>query len=86
MKYIAEYHLNRFINQYDVTVEDNTYKIIETPKHTIANASGKCDEEFIKVWIIVNNEKMLLVTYISPKTTTELLIVEDIVYSIKFNK
>ena len=80
----AENHLNRFLNQYDVTVEDGTYKIIEAPGYTIANASGECDEEFIKVWVFVNKEKMLLVTYISSIKTRELSTAENIVYSIQF--
>jgi len=80
----AEFHLNRFINQFNVVIEDNSYEIIEVPGYTIANASGICEDDFIKVWVIVNEEKMLLVTYISSKKTKELSIAEDIIYSIQF--
>jgi hypothetical protein len=85
LKETAEKHLNRFLSQYDVVVEKNTYKVIEAPSFTVANASGEYDGEFIKVWIIVNEQKMLIVTYISPKKTRELSIAEDIVYSINFD-
>lgn len=81
----AERNLNRFLNQYDVTLEKNTYKVIEAPCHTVANASGEYDSEFIKVWTVVNKQKMLLVTYISPKKNRELSTAEDIVYSINFD-
>lgn len=81
----AEKHLNRFLNQYDVLIEKNTYKVIETPSFIVANASGEYDGEFIKVWTVVNEKKMLLATYISPNKTRELSTVEDIIYSISFD-
>ena len=81
----AEKHLNKFLSQYDVVVENNTYKVIVAPNLTVANASGEYDSEFIKVWTIVNEDKMLLVTYISPNKTRELSTAEDIVYSINFD-
>lgn len=81
----AEKHLNRFLNQYDVSIENNTYKVIEAPSFTVANASGEYDGEFIKVWTVVNEKKMLLATYISPSKTRELSTAEDIIYSINFD-
>lgn len=81
----AEKHLNRFLNQYDVSIEKNTYKVIEAPSVIIANASGEYDGEFIKVWTVVNEKKMLLATYISPNKTRELSTAEDIIYSINFD-
>lgn len=80
----AEYHLNHFINQFNVKIEDYSYKIMDLPRYTIANASGICEDDFIKIWVFVNEEKMLLVTYISPKKTKELSIAEEIIYSIQF--
>ncbi len=85
MKSIAENHLNRFLTQYNVLVDINSYKIIEAPNYTVAIASGEYDGEFIKVWTVVNEKKMLLVTYISPNKTRELSKAEDIVYSISFD-
>jgi hypothetical protein len=80
----ARRHLNRFIEQFKLIIDENSYKFIEAPNFTIANVSGISDEEFIKVWILVNNNKMLLISYISPQKTRELSIAEDIVYSINF--
>ena len=85
LRVTAENHLNRFLNQFNVKTEENTYKVIEAPGFTLANASGEFDNEFIKVWTLVNEKKMLLVTYISPKKTRELSTVEDIIYSINFD-
>lgn len=59
--------------------------LIEAPSLTVANASGEYDGEFIKVWTIVSDKKMLLATYISPNRTRELSTAEDIVYSINFD-
>lgn len=83
---VAVKYLNDFISQQDIEIIPETYKVIETPEYTIANTSGRSEEDFIKVWTIVNPKKMLLVTYISPKKTRELSQVDDIVYSINFVK
>lgn len=85
LKSTAENHLNRFLTQYNVLVDINTYKIIEAPNYTVAIASGEYEGEFIKVWTVVNEKKMLLVTYISPNKTRELSKADDIVYSISFD-
>ena len=85
LKETAGKHLNRFLSQNGVIVEKNTYKVIEAPNFTVANVAGEYDNEFIKIWTIVNEQKMLLVTYISPEKTRELSTVEDIIYSINFN-
>jgi len=81
----ADKHINKFLDQYDVLVDVNTYKIIESPYHIVATASGSYEGEFIKVWTIVNENKMLLVTYISPNKSKELSKATDIVYSINFD-
>lgn len=81
----AEKHLNRFVTQHNIKIEINTRKVIEAPCYTVANTSGEYDGEFIKVWTVVNEQKMLLITYISPKKTRELSTAENIVYSINFS-
>lgn len=81
---VAIKYLNKFINQQELEIVRETYKVIETSEFTIANVSGRVDDDFIKVWSIVNPDKLLLVTYISPKKSRELSQVEDIVYSINF--
>jgi len=80
----AENHLNRFIRQFKIEIIEDTYKVIEAPKLTIANVSGRDETDFIKVWTVVNQQKMLLITYISPSKTKELAVAENIVYSIEF--
>lgn len=84
LKGIAEEHLNQFLRQYNIDIKKNTYKITETQNYTIANASGLYDSNFIEIWTIVNEKKMLLVTYISPQKTKELLIAREIINSIVF--
>ncbi len=81
----AENHINRFIRQFNIEVAKNTYKVIETPEFTIANACGQDESDFIKLWTVVNEQKMLLITYTSPSKTRELSVAEDIVYSIEFD-
>lgn len=78
--------LERFLNQFDVRFDVNTKKVIDAPNFTLANASGICDGDFIKVWTIVNDKKFLLITYNSPKKTRELSTVDNIIYSISFEE
>lgn len=81
---IAKNKLDNFIQQFLIEINNNTYKIIETPSFVIANVSGKNNNDYIKVWIIVNEDKLLLITYNSATKTRELSKVDDIVYSIDF--
>ena len=81
---IANDQLDRFINQYRINIDIITRKILEAPSYTVANASGEYDGDFIKIWVLVNELKMLLITYISPKKSREISKVEDIIYSINF--
>jgi hypothetical protein len=81
---IAEKHLNKFLTQYNVSTDINDCKVIESPNHTVATTCGECEEEFIKVWTIINEKKMLLVTYLNPNKTKELSKAEEIVDSIIF--
>lgn len=81
---LAKNHLDRFVNQFNIDIDIDTYKVIEAPYYTIANTSGISEGDFIKIWVINNNEKMLLITYNSIEKTKELDIVDNIVYSINF--
>jgi hypothetical protein len=77
-------NLNSFITKFNIDLDKNTIKSIQTDKFVIANASGICEDRFIKVWFLVNQIKMLLVTYNSKKKNRELSTAENIVYSIDF--
>ena len=81
---IANHHLDRFINQYEIEVDIYSRKIIEAPCYIVANVAGTYQSDYIKVWTIVNQDKMLLITYICNKKTRELNTVENIIYSINF--
>ena len=81
---IANDQLDRFIAQYRINIDIITRKILEAPSYTVAIASGEYNGDFIKIWVLVNELKMLLITYISPKKSREISKVEDIIYSINF--
>lgn len=78
-------HLKRFIRQYEIDAEEGKITSIEGKDYVIANISGIDEGHFIEAWSIVNKDKLLLVTYGSPKKTRELEVAEKIVYSINFN-
>jgi len=81
---IAVSHLNSFIKQFNIISNELDLSIIETPSHTIAGIIGSVDGAFIKLWVLVNFEKMIIGTYNSDKKTSELSTVDDIMYSINF--
>lgn len=66
-KEIVDINLKNFINRNQIDIDINTYKIIEGPNMVFANVCGIMKDNFIKVWTLANNKKMLLVTYISKK-------------------
>ncbi|MFC0187251.1 DUF3805 domain-containing protein [Fictibacillus aquaticus] len=81
---IAMEHLNDVIEQFEININRNTKKIIETPYSTIALTAGTSPEkDFVKIWIIVLKNRMLLCTYISDQKSRELSTAEDIIYSIQ---
>ena len=82
---VAKLHLDNFISQFEIEIDINTYTTIESPDFVVATVCGSHKNSFIKIWIIVNSEKLLLVTYNSTKKSRELSKVDDIVYSVDFN-
>jgi len=78
----AKNHLNRFVSQFNIEAIETT--CVEAPKFAIASASGKDEADFLKVWTVVNEQKMLLVTYTSHSKNPELNVAENIVKSIEF--
>lgn len=77
-------HLRKFIEQYEINIEQNTFKTLENQFYTVTTVNGNDNENFIKIWVIANNKKMLITTYISSIKSNELSTVEDIVYSLNF--
>jgi hypothetical protein len=83
---LAQHHLKNFISQFNVNIDENSNMVLETDDFIIATATGYKENRFVKIWVIVEETRMLLVTYNSKKKTRELSIVDDIVYSIEFDK
>jgi|GEM_PF-1504344 hypothetical protein len=83
---LALQHLDRFIDQFNVIIDKNTYKILETDDVIIATTEGVVENRFINIWVIVDEKRMVLATYNSKEKTKELSIVEDIIYGIEFDK
>jgi hypothetical protein len=84
---LALHHLDDFISQFNVDIDKDkdTYMTLQANDIVYALTNGIMDNRFIKIWVIVDDRRMLLATYISEKKTRELNIVDDIIYGIEFD-
>ena len=86
---LALQHLDDFISQFNVDIDKDkdkdTYMTLQANDIVYALTNGIMDNRFIKIWVIVDDRRMLLATYISEKKTRELNIVDDIIYGIEFD-
>jgi hypothetical protein len=83
---LALQYLNNFIAQFNVIIDENTHMLLETDDFIIATTTGLRENRFLKIWVIVEETRVLLLTYNSLKKTRELSVVDDIVFGIEFDK
>lgn len=81
---LAEDFLQKFIDKYAINVDINTRMILERDDYTISVCAGHCDGRYIKVWCLVENMRLLLVTYNSQNKNREISTADDIVFGIRF--
>ncbi|EYE87176.1 hypothetical protein Q428_14810 [Fervidicella metallireducens AeB] len=77
--------LKKFIENYNIICGMENPKVMEKYHYTYANASGFCEEDYIEIWTVGYDTKFLLITYISPDKTDELICINNIVSSIRIN-
>jgi len=83
---IAQDLVDRFVEQFSICVDINTKMVLQTDNYSISQVTGIGDGRFVKIWCFAEKNKVLLVTYNSDKKTREVSTVDNIIYSIQFNK
>ena len=84
MEFISEKAVD-FIRQSEIKLNKSFIVDMTDNKRVVLSGSGETkDGEFIKIYILANNSRFILITYDSTKKNREVKVVDKIVESINF--